>query len=110
MGIFLRRRDDDSVNVGGQVTVGIRHGLFIVEVGHIPHSPDYMPDTQFLAEIHSQAVIAHDPDSGEAPGSLRYYVLALLHCEKAFLGLVDTDSHDNLVEDGERPCQYIQVT
>ena len=110
MGIFLRRRDYDCIDVRRQVAIGVSHGLLIIKVGHIPDSPNYMPDAELFAKIHRQTVITHDPDAGKVFGGLGYYVLTLLHREKTFLGLIDTDRHDNLVEDCQGPGQYIQVT
>ena len=110
MRILLRGRNDYRVDVRSQVTVRVSHSLLIVEIGHIPDSTHDMLDAKFLAKIDGEAIIVHDLDPFEILSSLRYYILALAHGVKTTVGLVDTDSDDYLVKDGQSPRQDIQMT
>ena len=109
VGIFLGGRDDDSVDLGSKMPVCICNRLLIVEVRHVADSPDDVLYTKLTADVHGKAVVTYDPDPLQVLSGLGYDVLALLHGEKAFFSLVDSNGHDYLVEDREGPGKDVQM-
>ena len=101
--------DDDSVHLRGQMAVRVGDRLLIVEVGHIPHSPDNMADSELSADVDGKSLVVNDLHSIHAFGSLTDDVLALLHSEETTLILIDSHGHDDLVKNGQSPCQDIQM-
>ena len=110
MGEFLGRGNDYGLDFRGQPPVHVRNGPLRLEVEHVPHSTDDMPDTQLTAGIDGKVVVFDNPDSGQAADSLGYDVHPLVHREEPGLVLVDTDGHDDFVEHGQSPLEYIQVS
>ena len=109
MGIFLGGWDDNGVDVRIQMTIRVSHRLLIVEIGHIPHSPDYVLDAQLFTKLDCQAVIRDDLHALEASGGLGDDVLTLLHRVEPALGLIDSDRHDHLVKDCQGSGKNVQM-
>ena len=109
MGIFLCRRNDDRVDIRRQVPVRISDSLLIVKIGHIPDTSNYVLNTQLFTEINGEPVITHDLDSVKVSGGLGDDILALFHREETSLGLVDSHRYHDLIKDGQRSCQDVQM-
>ena len=90
--------------------VGIGYGPLRLEVNHIPHSSDDVPDSQLPAAVHSQIVVGNHRHSGETAGGLPYDVQSFFLIVKApFVGIY-THGHHHLVEHGEGAFENVEVT
>ena len=100
MGKFLRGRYYDGFEVGCEQAVGIGYRPFVLEVEHIAHAPDYMLDTQRVAEIDGETVVIDYRYPIELFYGLKNDVAALLVVKKPALVLIDTDGDYDFVKDG----------
>ena len=91
------------------MAVRVSDRLLVVEIRHIPYSPDNVADTEFAADVDGKAFIMNDSNTVNAFCGLTDDVLTLLHREEAALVLIDSHGHDNLVEDGQGPCEDVQM-
>ena len=107
---FLSRRNYYCFYFGCQPPVGIGYGAFVLEIKHIPDSPDYVIYMKLPAYINGEPVIFdyfHAIDSGH---SLPYYVHLLFHRIEAALVLIYSDGNHNAVEYGQGSGQNVQMT
>ncbi len=91
------------------MTVRVSDRLLVVEVCHIPDSPDNVADSELTADVDGKSLIVNDPDPFHSTGRLTDDVLALLHRKEATLVLIDSHGHYDLIENGQGPCQDIQM-
>ena len=91
------------------MTVRVSDRLLVVEVCHIPDSPDNVADSELTADVDGKSLIVNDSNAIHSTGGLTDDVLALLHREEAALVLIDSHGHYDLIEDGQGPCQDIQM-
>ncbi len=92
------------------MAVGIGDSLLIVEIRHVPYTPDDVAYPEGTADVDGKAFIMGDPHSFHALGGLADDVLALLHGKETSLCLVDTDGYDDFIEYRQRPGEDVQVT
>lgn len=110
VGELLRRGDDNGFNIRGKASVSIRYRTFIVEIDHVSDAAHNVMDSQLAADVDGKAVIGHDFHTSHALASLAYYVeTGFLAVEAAFV-LIDTDSHNDIVEHGECTFEDIEMT
>lgn len=110
MGIFLSGRDDDGVHFGSQMAVRVGDRLLVVKIGHIPHSPDNVADSELTADVNRKPLIVNDSNAIHSTGGLTDDVLALLHREEAALVLIDSHGHYDLVKNRQGSGKNVQMT
>jgi len=108
--IFLRRRDDDSLDFRGEAAVCIGNRTFILKIKHVSDSSDYMSDSKFAADVDGQSVILDDLDSIKSRSGLTDDVYFLVVVVETALVLIDTDCHDKFVKHGQSSLENIEVT
>ena len=110
VGVLLTGRDEDGLDVGGDVAVGVRNGLFRVEVHEVAYAPDDVADAQAPADFDGQAVVfEHLHAIAERSGCLADDVQPLFIVEKSLFVLVEADGDHDGVEHRQGPFQDVEV-
>ena len=109
VGELLGCRDYDGLDIRGQAPVGIGYRPLVLEIQHVPDTPDYVMDSQFPARIDSEGVVFYDVHPFKVTYDLTDDVHSLFHREESPLVLVDTHSHGNLVEHRKGPLEDIEM-
>lgn len=106
---FLRRRYYDGLDLWGQPAVGVGGAPLGLEVYHVAHAPDYVPDTEFPADIYGETVIICDRDTLQLAYGVMYDGEPLFRGEQSAFVLIDANGHHDLVKHRERALEYIQM-
>ncbi len=107
MSVFLSSRNNDSLYLRSNPAVSISDCTFILEVNHITHSSNYMPNTKLPAYIYCKSVIGRNFNIFQRPGSLTDNIQLLFVTEQSPFVLIDTDSNHHLIEHPKSPGKNI---
>lgn len=110
MGILLRRRDDDGLDVRSKLAVGISYRPFRLEIDHIPDSTHYMSDAEFMALVYGEVVILYYADTFQRGSGLAYDIHPLVVRKESALVYIDSDCDHHFVKHGQSPLQDIEMT
>ena len=109
-----RRHEEDGVDIGRELAVGVGHLELRFEVAHSAQSADDEAGPDLRAVVHGQAVEAVHLDLAPAQRlflaeRLRDGRDTVLESQHGRLARVDEHAHDELVEDRRRPPDDVEV-